>query len=187
MSYLYAEYQEVIAPRLMNLLKINNRMAVPKLVKVILNMGVGKATQDSKRLDDAVQVMTVIAGQKPIVTRARKSIAAFKLREGQGIGVKVTLRGALMYSFVERFINIALPRVRGLEKLPTKSDGKGGYSLGVNDCSIFSEVEYSAGERRGLNINIVTTAKNNLECLSLLQEMHFPLRTFDDRVCHATV
>ena len=153
-------------------------MEVPKLEKIVLNMGVGDATTDSKYLDAAVKELTVIAGQKPVVTKAKKSIAGFKLREGNKIGCKVTLRGERMYVFLEKLINIALPRVRDFRGISKGSfDGRGNYTLGIKEQLIFPEVDYDQViKTRGLDIVIVTTANTNEEALELLSGFGLPFK-----------
>jgi large subunit ribosomal protein L5 len=151
-------------------------MAVPRIEKVSLNMGVGEAIQNIKILDDAVEEMAALAGQRPTVTRAQKSIAAFKVREGMPIGARVTLRGERMWEFLDRLISIALPRVRDFRGVPTKSfDGRGNYTLGIRDHLIFQEVDYNKVEKsKGMNITIVTTAGNDERALYLLRELGMP-------------
>ncbi|MGH7199266.1 MAG: 50S ribosomal protein L5, partial [Planctomycetaceae bacterium] len=146
--------------------------------KVVLNMGMGEAIQNAKILDTAVDELATITGQKPVVTKAKKSIASFKLREGQSIGTMVTLRGEKMYEFLDRLINIALPRVRDFRGLPTKSfDGRGNYTLGIRDHLIFPEIDpVKVDKSKGMNITIVTTARTNDEARELLREMGLPLR-----------
>ena len=153
-------------------------MQVPKITKIVINMGVGEGSNDSKFIDAAVKDLTLITGQKPIVTKARKSIAGFKLREGQPIGVKVTLRGEKMYAFLEKLIKIALPRVRDFRGVSPKSfDGKGNYTLGVKEQLIFPEINYDDVLKiRGMDIVIVTTANTNDEARSLLKAFGMPFR-----------
>ncbi|HID30375.1 MAG TPA: 50S ribosomal protein L5, partial [Desulfobacterales bacterium] len=155
-----------------------NVMQVPKLTKVVLNMGLGEAIQNIKILDSAVQELSLIAGQKPIVTRARKSIAAFKLRTGMPIGCKVTLRGVRMYDFFTRLVNIALPRVRDFRGVSPKGfDGRGNYSLGIKEHIIFPEIEYDKIDKiKGLNVTVVTSAKTDENGKALLQLMGMPFR-----------
>ena len=155
---------------------IKNPMAVPKVEKVVLNMGMGEAISNAKILDAAVDELGQITGQKPVVTKARKSIASFKLREGQSIGTMVTLRGDKMYEFLDRLISIALPRVRDFRGLPTKSfDGRGNYTMGIRDHFIFPEIDISKVDKsKGMNITIVTSAKNDDEARFLLREMGMP-------------
>ena len=151
-------------------------MAVPKVEKVVRNMGLGEAISNAKILDTAVEELTTIAGQKPVITKAKKSIAAFKLREGVPIGAMVTLRGEKMYEFLDRLINIALPRVRDFRGMPTRSfDGRGNYTIGVRDHLIFPEIDYSKVDKsKGMNITIVTTAKNDEQARFLLRELGMP-------------
>jgi large subunit ribosomal protein L5 len=151
-------------------------MQVPRLDKVVLNIGVGEATQNAKALDAAVRDLAMISGQKPIVRRARKSIAAFKLRAGQPVGVAVTLRGARMYEFLDRFMNTALPRLRDFRGVPTKSfDGRGNYTVGVKEQLIFPEIEYDKIDKvRGLEVTVVTTARTDAEARRLLELLGMP-------------
>jgi large subunit ribosomal protein L5 len=171
-------YQKEIAPALMKEFGWTNPMAVPKVEKVIINMGVGEATQNAKVLDPAVNELGQITGQKPVVTRAKKSIAAFKVREGMPIGAMVTLRGDRMYEFLDRLLNVALPRVRDFRGVSTKSfDGRGNYTLGLRDQLIFPEIDYAKVEKmKGMNVTIVTTAKSDDEARALLKHMGMPFR-----------
>ena len=155
-----------------------NAMEVPKIDKIAVNIGMGEATQNAKLIDGAVHDLTAISGQKPLITKARKSIAAFKLREGMPIGVKVTLRGDRMYEFLDRLLNVALPRVRDFRGVSSKSfDGRGNYTLGLKDQLIFPEIDYNKVEKtKGMNICITTTAKTDAEGLSLLKQMGMPFR-----------
>jgi large subunit ribosomal protein L5 len=169
-------YEQEVAPQLMKEFQYTNPMQVPRLDKVVLNIGVGEATQNSKALDAAVRDLAMISGQKPIVRRARKSIAAFKLRAGQPVGVAVTLRGARMYEFLDRFINTALPRLRDFRGVPTKSfDGRGNYTVGVKEQLIFPEIEYDKIDKvRGLEVTVVTTARTDAEARRLLELLGMP-------------
>ena len=153
-----------------------NPMQIPRLDKVVLNMGVGDAVNDSKKVDNAARDMTVIAGQKPVIVRARKSVATFKLREGMPIGVKVTLRRDRMYEFIDRLVNIALPRVRDFRGLSAKSfDGRGNYAMGIQEQIIFPEIDYdSVDEFRGMDIVVCTTADNDEQARALLRGFNFP-------------
>ena len=171
-------YQTKIVPALTQEFSYKNSMEVPKIVKVAVNIGMGEATQNAKLIDGAVQDLAAITGQKPVVTKARKSIAAFKLREGMPIGVLVTLRGDTMYEFLDRLLNIALPRVRDFRGVSAKSfDGRGNYTLGLKDQLIFPEIDYNKVEKtKGMNICITTTAKNDAEGLALLKHMGMPFR-----------
>ncbi len=169
-------YQNEVRKKLQDEFQITNPMAVPKIEKVVLNMGMGEAIANAKLLDTAVEELTTITGQKPVVTKAKKSIASFKLREGQSIGTMVTLRGEKMYEFLDRLINIALPRVRDFRGVPTKSfDGRGNYTLGVRDHLIFPEIDAGKVDKsKGMNITIVTTAKDDEQARSLLRELGLP-------------
>lgn len=169
-------YQGQVVKKLQSEFGITNVMAVPKIEKIVLNMGLGEAIQNIKILENAVEELASIAGQKPVITRAKKSIAAFKLREGLPIGTMVTLRGERMYEFLDRLINIALPRVRDFRGVPTRSfDGRGNYTLGIRDHLIFPEIDYSKVDKaKGMNITIVTTAKNDEHARFLLKEMGMP-------------
>ena len=158
--------------------KYSNPMAVPKVEKVSINIGLGEATGNSKLMDGAVNELSAIAGQKPVVTKAKKSIAAFKLREGMAIGCMVTLRGDRMYEFLDRLMNVALPRVRDFRGVSSKSfDGRGNFTLGLKDQLIFPEIDYNKVEKtKGMNISITTTAKTDAEGLALLRHMGMPFR-----------
>jgi large subunit ribosomal protein L5 len=171
-------YYKDVRPALMKELGIENPMAAPKLEKIVVNMGVGEATQNAKVIDPAVSEVAQITGQKPVITKARKSIAAFKVREGMPIGVMVTLRGDRMYEFFDRLVNIALPRVRDFRGVPTKSfDGRGNYTLGVRDQLIFPEIDYSKVEKlKGMNITIVTSAGSDDQARALLKHMGMPFK-----------
>lgn len=172
------KYLEEAAPALQKEYGYSSPMAVPKIAFIKVNMGLGEAIQNSRLLDSAVQELAAITGQRPIVTKARKSIAAFKLRQGMSIGCCVTLRGERMYEFLDRLISLALPRVRDFRGVPTKSfDGRGNYTLGVREHVVFPEVDYSKVDQiKGLNVTIVTTAKTDAEALSLLRLMGMPFR-----------
>ncbi len=156
-----------------------NPMAVPKVDKITINIGLGEATQNPKLMDGAVSELALIAGQKPVVTKARKSVAAFKLRTGMTIGCMVTLRGERMYEFLDRLVNVALPRVRDFRGVSTKSfDGRGNYTLGIRDQLIFPEIDYNKVEKvKGMNISITTTAKSDAEGISLLRHLGMPFRS----------
>ena len=171
-------YQKKVIPALTKEFSYKNVMAVPKIEKISVNIGLGEATQNPKLMDGAVNEMALIVGQKPVVTKARKSIAAFKLRENMSIGCAVTLRGDRMYEFFDRLVNVALPRVRDFRGLSTKSfDGRGNYTLGVRDQLIFPEIDYSKVDKtKGMNICITTTARTDAEGLALLKQMGMPFR-----------
>ncbi len=173
------KYLSEIKPALQKELGLENSMAVPRLVKIVLNMGLGEATQNSKLLDPLVADLASIAGQKPVTTRAKKSIAAFKVREGMPIGAMVTLRGDMMFEFLDRLIQIGLPRVRDFRGVSTKSfDGRGNYTLGMRDQLIFPEIDYSKVEKlKGMNITIVTTAADDNSARALLKAFGIPFRT----------
>ena len=175
---LQQKYKEQIMPALIKEFNYKNTMAVPKLEKVVLNMGLGEALQNPKIVDVAAEELGTITGQRPVVTKAKKSIAQFKLREGQSIGATVTLRGDRMYEFLDRLINVALPRVRDFRGVSPKSfDGRGNYTLGLKDQLIFPEIDFGKVEKtRGMNICIVTTAKTDEEARVLLQQMGMPFR-----------
>ena len=172
------KFETEVRPALMKEFELTNAMAVPRLHKVVVNMGVGEATQNAKVLDPAVAELAQITGQKPVVTKAKKSIAAFKVREGQPIGCMVTLRGDRMYEFLDRLLNVALPRVRDFRGVPTRSfDGRGNYTLGLKDQLIFPEIDYSKVEhQKGMNITIVTTATSDEHSRALLKALGMPFR-----------
>lgn len=172
------KYTENIVPALMKKFEYKSVMQVPKIEKVVINMGVGDAVQNAKLLDAAVNELTLIAGQKPVITRAKKSIAGFKLREGMPIGTKVTLRGERMYHFLDKLFNVALPRVRDFRGIGTKGfDGRGNYTLGLKEQLIFPEIEYDKVDKvRGMDIVIVTTANTDEEARELLTEFGAPFR-----------
>jgi large subunit ribosomal protein L5 len=175
---LRSKFEKEVAPALLKELELNNTMAVPRLNKIVVNMGMGEATQNSKILDPAVNELGQITGQKPIITKAKKSIAAFKVREGQAIGTMVTLRGDRMYEFFDRLVNIVLPRVRDFKGVSTKSfDGRGNYTLGLHDQLIFPEIAYEkVDKQKGMNVTIVTTAANDNQARMLLKHLGMPFR-----------
>ena len=170
---LKAKYENEVRPSLIEKFNYSSVMAAPKIDKIVLNMGVGDATQNSKNLDEAVEELGLISGQKPLITKAKKSIAGFRLREGMQIGAKVTLRGERMYDFLDKLINVSLPRVRDFRGVSNKSfDGRGNYTLGVREQLIFPEIDYDNVKRvRGLDIVIVTTANSDEEGHELLAEL----------------
>ena len=176
MARLKETYTKTIVPALMKEFGYTNIMAVPKLEKICLNMGLGEASGNAKLIDPAVNEMAAIAGQKPIITKAKKSIAAFKLREGMAIGCAVTLRGNQMYEFMDRLVNVSLPRVRDFRGVSSKSfDGRGNYTLGIKDQLIFPEIDYNKVEKsKGMNVCITTTAKTDAEGLALLKQLGMP-------------
>lgn len=179
MTQMYKRYVEEIRPKLLEEGDYVNIMQVPKIAKVTLNMGVGDAVGDRKVMENATSDMTLIAGQKPVVTNARKSEAGFKIREGWPIGCKVTLRRQRMYEFIERLISIAIPRMRDFRGLnPRSFDGRGNFSLGLAEQIVFTEIDYDKIDKiRGLDITVTTTANNNEEGLALLKAFNFPFRT----------
>ena len=178
MARLQKHYREKVVSDLTKQFGYKSPMQVPRLTKITLNMGVGEAVADKKVMENAVADLTKIAGQKPVVTKARKAIAGFKLREGQPLGCMVTLRGAQMYEFLDRFVTIALPRVRDFRGISGRSfDGRGNYNIGVKEQIIFPEIEYDKVDAlRGLNISITTTAKTDEECKALLFGFRFPFK-----------
>ena len=176
---MHIRYRESVVPELTKKFGYKSVMQVPRIEKITLNMGVGEATGDKKVLDNAVADMTKIAGQKPVITKARKSIATFKVRAGYPVGCMVTLRGARMYEFLDRLVNIAIPRIRDFRGISSRAfDGRGNYSLGVKEQIIFPEIDYDKVDAlRGLDINITTTAKTDEEARALLAAFRFPFRT----------
>lgn len=178
MSRLKERYKKEVVPALIKAFDYKNPMEVPRLVKIVVNMGLGEAVQNVKILDRAVEEMTMIVGQKPVITKARKSIATFKLRQGMSIGCCVTLRRERMFEFLDRLVNVALPRVRDFRGISVKSfDGRGNFALGLKEQIIFPEIEYDKVEKvRGMNIAIVTTAKTDDEARQLLKLMGMPFR-----------
>src|SRR3981189_558810 len=178
MARLKELYLKTVVPALTKEFDYKNPMAVPKIEKISLNVGMGEATQNAKLMDGAVNELTAIAGQRPVITKARKSIAAFKLREGMAIGTMVTLRGDRMYEFLDRLLNVALPRVRDFRGVSPKAfDGRGNYTLGVRDQLIFPEIDYSKVDKtKGMNICITTTARTDAEGLALLKQLGMPFR-----------
>lgn len=178
MARLKEKYKSEVGPALAKEFGITNHMAIPRLEKIVLNMGIGEAISNSKLLDSAVDELSTITGQKPVITKAKKSIAAFKLRQGMRIGTMVTLRGDRMYEFLDRLISVALPRVRDFRGISVKAfDGRGNYTLGVREQLIFPEIDFNKVDRmRGINISIVTTAGNDEQGHSLLKGLGMPFR-----------
>ena len=178
MTRLKEQYDSQINAAMMKKFGYKNEMQIPKLVKIVVNMGVGDAVQNTKALDNAVEELTLISGQKPLITRAKKSIAGFRLREGMPIGAKVTLRGQRMYDFLQKLINVSLPRVRDFRGISNKAfDGRGNYTLGVKEQLIFPEVDYDQVSKvRGLDIVIVTTANTDEEARELLTQLGMPFQ-----------
>ena len=178
MARLKERYQKEIAPSLAKEFGIENPMAVPRLDKIVLNMGMGEAIANAKVLDTAVTELTSIAGQKPVITKAKKSIASFKLRQGMPIGVMVTLRGERMYEFFDRLVSVALPRVRDFRGVSPKAfDGRGNYTIGIREQLIFPEIDFNKVDKlRGMNISIVTTARSDDQARALLKRLGMPFR-----------
>jgi large subunit ribosomal protein L5 len=179
MARLKQRYQKDIAPAIAKEFGIKNPMAIPRLEKIVLNMGMGEAIANSKVLDTAVAELTSIAGQKPVITKAKKSIASFKLRQGMPIGVMVTLRGDRMYEFFDRLVSVALPRVRDFRGVSPKAfDGRGNYTIGIREQLIFPEIDFNKVDKlRGMNISIVTSARNDEQARALLKSLGMPFRT----------
>ena len=176
MTRLSESFNSEVKPALMSHFKYSNEMQVPKLEKIVINMGVGEASQDKKKIESALEEMTLISGQKPIITRARKSIATYKLRDGMIVGCKVTLRGDRMYEFLDRLVNIALPRVRDFRGISPKSfDGRGNFALGIKEQIVFPEINYDKVDKiRGMDVIICTTAETDEEGLELLKGFNMP-------------
>jgi large subunit ribosomal protein L5 len=178
MARLQQFYREKVVPELMTSLGVSNPMQVPKITKISVNMGVGEAVADKKAMDGALSDLTALTGQKPVVTKSRKAIAAFKLRQGVPVGARVTLRGARMYEFLDRLINVAMPRIRDFRGVSARSfDGRGNYTFGVKEQIIFPEIAYDQVDAiRGMDITITTTARDDREGRALLESFNFPFR-----------
>ena len=178
MNRLHEHYEKKVVPALRKRFSFKNRMQVPRLIKIVLNMGVGEAVAEPKQIDEAVADLTTISGQKPVVTRAKKSVATYKVRAGMQIGVKVTLRGERMYAFFDKLVNIVLPRIRDFRGTSRSSlDGRGNYALGLKEQLVFPEINYDKVDRvRGMDIVVVTSAGSDEEALAFLAEMGMPLR-----------
>ena len=178
MARLREKYKNEIAPALAKEFEIKNPMAIPKIEKIVVNMGLGEASSNAKVLDVAAEELKAITGQKPVITKAKKSIAAFKLRQGMAIGTMVTLRGDRMFEFLDRLISIALPRVRDFRGISGKAfDGRGNYTLGIREQLIFPEIDFNKVDKtRGMNISIITTAQTDEQARSLLKSMGMPFR-----------
>jgi large subunit ribosomal protein L5 len=178
LSRLIDTYRNEIVEGMMKKFNYTNKLQVPKIEKIVINMGVGEAKENQKAMDSAVSDLTIIAGQKPLVTKAKKSVAAFKLREGMNIGTKVTLRGKRMYEFLDRLVNLSLPRVRDFRGVnPNSFDGRGNYAMGIKEQLIFPEIEYDKIDKiRGMDIIIVTTANTDEEARELLTQFGMPFR-----------
>ncbi|MBX3718536.1 MAG: 50S ribosomal protein L5 [Parachlamydiales bacterium] len=177
MSRLQKKYKEEVKSALQDRFKYTNPMLMPVLKKVVISMGVAEATKDKNAMQDCIKELTMLSGQKPVLTRARKSIANFKLREGQAIGAKVTLRKKRMYEFLDRFCNIVSPRIRDFRGFPLKCDGRGNYSIGIEEQQIFPEINLDEVKRtQGMNITFVTTARTDSECVELLKQLGLPFK-----------
>ncbi len=178
MQQLKGKYNDEVRPALMQQFGYTSVMAVPRITKIVINEGLGSSKEDSKAIDKAVRELSLIALQKPIITKAKKSISNFKLRQGMPVGVKVTLRGERMYVFMEKLLNIALPRLRDFRGInPNAFDGRGNYNLGIKEQLIFPEITYDMVDKvRGMDVTVVTTAKSDEEARALLQAMGFPFR-----------
>lgn len=177
MSRLKKRYHAEVKPALQDKFKYENPMQIPGLLKVVINMGIAEASKDKNAVQDCVKEMTMLSGQKPIITKAKKAISNFKLREKQPIGIKVTLRGQRMYDFIDRFVNIVCPRIRDFRGFPTKCDGSGNYSLGIEDQQIFPEINLDEVKRaQGMHITFVTSAKTDEECVELLRLLGVPFK-----------
>lgn len=176
---LRGRYQQEVAPQIAKDFGIRNPMAVPRVEKIVLNMGMGEAIANPKILDTAVDELRSISGQKPVITKAKKSIASFKLRQGMPIGAMVTLRGDRMYEFLDRLVSVALPRVRDFRGVSPKAfDGRGNYTIGIREQLIFPEIDFNKVDKlRGMNISIVTTAKNDVQARALLKALGMPFRS----------
>lgn len=177
MSRLKKRYFDEIKPNMQKKFEYGNPMQVPGLVKIVINMGIAEASKDKNAIQDCLKEMTALTGQKPIITKAKKAISNFKLREKQPIGIKVTLRGVRMYDFLDRFVNIVCPRIRDFRGFSTKADGSGNYSLGLDDQQIFPEINLDEVKRaQGMNITFVTTSKTDEECIELLRLLGVPFK-----------
>lgn len=177
MSRLKKRYKEEVKQALHEKFAYDNPMMIPALLKVVINMGIAEASKDKNSIQDCIREMTALSGQKPIVTKARKAISNFKLREGQPIGIKVTLRGKRMYDFLDRFFNIVCPRIRDFRGFPSKCDGKGNFTLGLDDQQVFPEINLDQVKRsQGMNITFVTSAKSDDECIELLRMLGLPFK-----------
>lgn len=177
MSRLQKKFKEEVKSALQDRFKYENPMLMPVLKKVVISMGVAEATKDKNAMQDCIKELTLLSGQKPVITRARKSIANFKLRQGQAIGTKVTLRKKRMYEFLDRFCNIVSPRIRDFRGFPLKCDGKGNYSIGIEEQQIFPEINLDEVKRtQGMNITFVTTARTDSECVELLKQLGLPFK-----------
>lgn len=177
MARLKKKYNEEVKKLLLEKFGYSNPMMIPQLLKVVINMGIAEASKDKNQTQDCVKELTALSGQKPIITKAKKAISNFKLREGQPIGIKVTLRGKRMYDFIDRFFNIACPRIRDFRGFAPKGDGRGNYNLGLDDQQIFPDINLDQVKRaQGMNITFVTTATTDEECVELLRQLGLPFK-----------
>lgn len=177
MARLKKRYQEVVRPEMQKKFQYSNAMMMPRLLKVVISMGIAEAAKDKNAMQDCIQELTVLSGQKPIITKARKAISNFKLREGQAIGLKVTLRGMRMFDFIDRFFNIVCPRIRDFRGFESKCDGSGNFSLGLEDQQVFPEIDLDKVKRaQGMNITFVTNAASDDECVELLRLLGLPFK-----------
>jgi large subunit ribosomal protein L5 len=177
MSRLKKKYKEEVKEQLLKKFGFNNPMKIPALKKIVINMGIAEASKDKNNIQDCVNELTLLSGQKPIITRAKKAISNFKLREDQPIGIKVTLRGTRMYEFLDRFCNIVTPRIRDFRGFPVRCDGRGNYTLGLDDQQVFPEIDLDKVKRaQGMNITFVTSAQNDEECIELLKLLGVPFK-----------
>lgn len=177
MSRLKKRYLESVKKELQSKFTFDNPMQIPRVLKVVVNMGIAEASKDKNSIQDCVNELTQLTGQKPVITKARKAISNFKLREGQPIGLKVTMRGKRMYEFMDRFFNLACPRIRDFRGFPAKCDGRGNFTLGIEDQQIFVDINLDAVKRtQGMNITFVTSARNDEECVELLRLLGLPFK-----------
>lgn len=177
MARLYKKYLEEVKKELLNKFEYSNPMMIPALKKIVINMGIAEASKDKNSIQDCVNELTLLSGQKPVIVKAKKAISNFKLREGQPIGIKVTLRGKRMFEFIDRFFNIVCPRIGDFRGFETKCDGRGNYTLGLSDQQIFPEINLDNVKRaQGMNITFVTTAENDAECIELLRSLGLPFK-----------
>jgi large subunit ribosomal protein L5 len=177
MSRLKKRYLEEVKRELQNKFAFANPMQIPKVLKIVVNMGIAEASKDKNSIQDCVSELAQLSGQKPVITKAKKAISNFKLRQGQPIGVKVTLRGARMYEFMDRFFNLACPRIRDFRGFPAKCDGRGNYTLGIEDQQVFPDINLDAVKKtQGMNITFVTSAKTDEECVELLRLLGLPFK-----------
>jgi len=177
MSRLKKRYLEEVKPELQKKFEFSNPMMIPKMLKIVINMGIAEASKDKNSIQDCVNELAQLSGQKPVITKAKKAISNFKLRQGQPIGIKVTLRGARMYEFMDRFFNLACPRIRDFRGFPSKCDGRGNYTLGIEDQQVFPDINLDEVKKtQGMNITFVTSASSDEECIELLRLLGLPFK-----------